>query len=232
VRIRDRDLRRIAGAPFDLRHWRALRRMFRVYEHPLAATRRYLGNSGSYPWSPGLRTPLGVVRPELTSYHDLLTVNEVFCRNDYGHARDVRAVVDVGANVGLAALFFLTRSPDVRVWCCEPDPVNLARLRTTLSGHLDRVTIIAKAVTPEPVDFVRFAAAGRYGHIDVGGSLEVPAIGIAELLRNVSREVGEIGLLKIDTEGTELELVRAVPSDVPVRAVVYEDDHGRTRWRS
>ena len=127
VRIRDRDVRRILAAPVDLRHWRALRRMFSVYEQPGRALIRYLTNAGGYPWQPGLRTPSGVVRPVLTSYHDLLTVNEVFCRQDYGDGEGVDTVVDIGANVGLAALFFLTRSPGVRVWCCEPDPANLER---------------------------------------------------------------------------------------------------------
>src|SRR4051812_8345280 len=131
MRVHDRDLRRILAAPLERRHWRALRRTFVVHQRPWVALWRYLTNGGDYPWRPHLHTPLGVVAPELSSYHDLLTVNEVFCRHDYGDGSGVRTVVDVGANVGLAALFFLTRSPDVRVWCCEPDPVNLDRLRET-----------------------------------------------------------------------------------------------------
>ena len=205
--------------------------MFSVYEQPVRALARYLSNSGHYPWQPGLRTPSGVVRPVLTSYHDLLTVNEVFCRQDYGDGAAVDTVVDIGANVGLATLFFLTRSDRVRVWCCEPDPANLERLTETLRGRLDRVTIVSKAVTAEPVSCVRFSAGGRYGRIDAEGTLEVPAISIGELLRSVTRSVGHIDLVKIDTEGSELELLRAIPPEIPVRALVYEDETGRTRWR-
>lgn len=232
MRIHDRDVRRILAAPFEPRHWRALWRLFRVHEQPFRALARYLTNGGRYPWRPGLRTPLGVVRPELTSYHDLLTVNEVFCRQDYGDGEGVRTVVDIGANVGLAALFFLTRSPEVRVWCCEPDPANLARLRETLRPYLERVTVVPKAVTAEPLDSVRFAPQGRYGHIDEAGTIEVAAIGVADLLRSVEAERAPIDLVKIDTEGTELDLVRSAPDDVRVRAFVYEDEHGRTRWTS
>lgn len=232
MRVRDRDVRRLLTAPFERRHWRAFRGTFLVHDRPLEALRRYVFNAGEYPWQPTLRTPTGKVAPELFSYHDLLTVNEVFCRGDYGDGRGVRTVVDVGANVGLAALYFLTRSPEVRVWCCEPDPENLARLRETLRPYLDRVTIVPKAVTPEPVGFVRFAAQGRYGHIDESGALEVEAVSLAELLRTVAREGAPIDLVKIDTEGTEPELVRSLPEDVAVGAVVYEDEHGRTRWAS
>ena len=230
MRIRDRDVRRILTAPFERRHWRALWGIFRVHEHPFQALMRYLTNGGRYPWRPGLRTPLGVVRPVLHSYHDLLTVNEVFCREDYGNGDGVRAVVDVGANVGLAALFFLTRSPDVRVWCCEPDPANLDRLRETLRDHLDRVTVVPEAVVSDERPTVRFTPMGRYGHVDEQGDLEVPAVSLAAVLRAVHEKVGTVDLVKVDTEGTEWELVQSAPADVPVRAFVYEDRHGRTRW--
>ena len=59
----------------------------------------------------------------------------------------------------------------------------------------------------------------------------MPAISIGELLRSVTRSVGHIDLVKIDTEGSELELLRAIPPEIPVRALVYEDETGRTRWR-
>jgi hypothetical protein len=38
-------------------------------------------------------------------------------------------VGNIGANIDLAALFWLTRRPDCRVWCYEPNPQNVARLR-------------------------------------------------------------------------------------------------------
>jgi hypothetical protein len=53
--------------------------------------------------------PLGRIEVTLADRHDLQTVNEVFCRRDYGSSAH-RTVVDIGANVRLATLFFLTRS--------------------------------------------------------------------------------------------------------------------------
>ncbi len=141
VRLRDRDVLRIAMAPLLPRHWAALARMFTTYQQPGAALRRYLGNTGAYQWQPVLRTPLGDVRPALSNYHDLLTVNEVFCRRDYGSGKGVEVVVDIGANIGLAALFFLTRNSSSRAYCFEPDPANAAALRSTLTGYEDRYTL-------------------------------------------------------------------------------------------
>ena len=125
VRIRDRDVRRILAAPVDLRHWRALRRMFSVYEQPGRALIRYLTNAGRYPWEPGLRTPSGVVRPVLTSYHDLLTVNEVFCRQDYGDGQGwTRLSTSVRTSAWQALL------PDPLAWC----PGVVLRTRSGISS--------------------------------------------------------------------------------------------------
>ena len=228
MRIADRDIRRLLLAPFALRHWRALRGIVRTFDDPRAALIRYLTNGGQYPWLPTVRTPLGPIQVILADRHDLLTVNEIFCRQDYGASRN-RTVVDIGANVGFATLFFLTRSPETRVWAFEPDPENIVRLRKTLSGFEDRYTLFAAAVTADDLSRVRFVTAGRYGHIAGVGepATEVPAVSIARALRGVSDEAGPIDLVKIDTEGTESELLAGIPPDVLIKEIRYEDGAGR-----
>jgi FkbM family methyltransferase len=227
-RIADRAVGRILTAPFRWRHWYALARIVTTFDRPAAASARYITNRGRYPWQPTLRTPLGPVSVTLADRHDLLTVNEVFCRRDYGSAAR-STVVDIGANIGLATLFFLTRDPEARVWAFEPDPANVARLRETLTGFESRYSLSALAVTQDDVASVRFVPAGRYGRVASAGDagLEVPAISIAQALRQVAQEAGAIDLVKIDTEGTERELAAAIPSDVEVREIRYEDGEGR-----
>lgn len=209
--------------------------MLTTYQQPAAVLRRYLSNSGEYPWQLAIRTPTGVIRPTLNDYHDLLTVNEVFCRQDYGPGRTVEVVVDIGANIGLAALFFLTRNRVCRVYCFEPDPANTAHLRQTLSGYEDRYNLIERVVTPEAAILVRFVPQGRYGHAARDGedAAELPAIGIAAAMQHVLAHESAIDVVKIDTEGSELALVEALRSDAAmpkIAAVVYEDNKGRTRW--
>src|SRR3954449_3675226 len=110
--------RQVLAAP----NWTALARMPRVYRHPLHLARRYFTGKGEYPYTVELKTPLGVETPTLFTHHDLLTVNEVFCREDYRTPRAAEVVVDVGSNIGLSALWFLTRTPDAFVHCFEPVP--------------------------------------------------------------------------------------------------------------
>ena len=50
---------------------------------------------GDYPYRCPVRTPAGIVAPTLHSSHDMFTVNEVFCREDYAAGPALRTVVDM-----------------------------------------------------------------------------------------------------------------------------------------
>ena len=227
VRILDRDPMRIVRAPFEVRHRAALRNLLRVVEPGPEALARYLSQRGGYPWEIGLRTPTGRVRATLYSRHDLLTVNEVFCRGDYGFQAP-RLIVDVGANIGLATLFWLSRRPDAKVYCYEPDPVNVERLRRTLRGYEDRY-VLAQAAVGAVAGRARFAADGRYGKLSETGELEVEVVALApEIARIEAAEGRRVDLLKIDTEGSERELVAALGSSRRPE-VVWEDNAGLVR---
>ena len=43
--------------------------------------------------------------------------------------------VDFGSNIGISALYFLTRNPSVQVYLFEPVPSNIERLRENLKGY-------------------------------------------------------------------------------------------------
>lgn len=230
MRVADRTPGRILAAPFTPKHWRALYGILTTFPHPLETLRRYLLNRGRYPWETELRTPLGRVPVRLENRHDLLTVCEIFCRRDYGSGAP-GLVVDIGANVGFAALFFLTRRDDSFVVCCEPDPENVAALRRNLARYDGRYELRETAVVVEDMATVRFRFAGRYGHVDAAGGAEVPAVSVERLLADVAAARGAIDLVKIDTEGSEESLVTGLPSGSLPREVRWEDGRGRVRAR-
>ena len=138
MHIGGRAPRRVLAAPFQRDHYRAAAQMLLRYPDRFDAARRYLGGSGDYPYRCRIRTPLGVVATTLYSRDDMLTVNEVFCRQDYRAGTDLRVAVDLGANIGISALYFLTQSADSRVYSWEPDPKNITRLRQNLRGYEER----------------------------------------------------------------------------------------------
>ena len=84
-----------------------------------------------------MRTLSGVIRPTLHSRHDMFTVKEMFCRGIIRPARP-GSVVDIGSNIGLSALFFLTRTSGCHGSLYEPVPRNVERLRANLGGYAER----------------------------------------------------------------------------------------------
>jgi FkbM family methyltransferase len=212
-----RSLRTLLGAPLQGRHWVAALNMLRVYSRPFDAIVRYLLRRGTYPATMQLNTPLGLAAVTLYSHHDLLTVNEIFCRHDYPADADDRVVVDFGSNIGLSAVWFLTRGPETFTYLFEPLPVNVVRLRRNLSPFEGRFAVqqIAVGVQNATVDF-GVEPSGRYGGVGArtGQSVSVTCRDANEVLREILEAHRRIDVLKIDIEGTERELVERIPGDI------------------
>jgi FkbM family methyltransferase len=222
----NRSLRRVVAAPFARAHYRALYGMTRAYPDFVGNLRRYLTSWGEYPYRCRIRTPIGVVTPTLFTADDMRTVNEIFCRRDYKTGAGVGVVIDVGANIGLSALYFLTRNRTSRVYCFEPNPANVKRLHANLADFADRYSVEQAAIWTHDgeVPFV-VEPTGRYGRVDVDADgLAVAARELNGVLEEVLRRDRRIDVLKIDTEGSEEALVRSIHADLLERidTVFYE----------
>jgi FkbM family methyltransferase len=194
-------------------NYAALWRMRRFCTQPREMAWRYLSGRGTYPYRCGVRTPLGIVAPVVYTHDDLVTVTEVFCRLDYEAPPELRVVVDVGSNIGISALYFLTRDPAVRCHLYEPVPQNVARLRQNLAGYEDRYDLTEAAVWDRD-GTVSFGVeqTGRYGGINVPAAetIEVECIDVNRVLEAIPR----IDVLKVDTEGAEIATVGAIRDDL------------------
>jgi FkbM family methyltransferase len=124
---------------------------------------------------------------------------------DYSLAHKV--IVDGGANIGMATLYFASRHPDASIISIEPETENFAMLRRNC-GHLPNVKLIHAAlwssrgslgiVNPEGQAWT-FSITDRNDH----QVLEtVSAITLDEIIKTF----GPVDLLKLDVEGAEREL--------------------------
>lgn len=161
---------------------------------------------------------------------DLQCLEKVFLEREYKVPFDVspRVIIDAGANVGMATLYFAAKYPQARIVAIEPESSNFEILCRNC-GNLPNVSLIKAALWPyhgpltiqnSNVQKWAFSVVEKDG-LD-GGEGSVAAITIPEILRQLS--VDKIDLLKLDIEGAELELF-ACGSDVwldHVRLLVIE----------
>lgn len=244
VQLGGRDVGTVAKALFQRRHYHAAVNMARLYKQHAQMFRRYLTRSGDYPFTTQVRTPSGWLDLHLFTPHDVLTVNEIFCREDYPAEPEDKIVVDFGSNIGISAAYFLSRGPDVRAYLFEPLPANIERLQTNLAGFRDRYTLEPVAVGPVEgeVEF-GWEETGRYGGVGVatGHTIKVPSRDSTKLLEDVISRHGQIDVLKVDIEGLEDAVITGIPDPLArqIRKIYVEcafdgnplaDTHSLTRY--
>ncbi|MER9303827.1 hypothetical protein NKJ06_12675 [Mesorhizobium sp. M0293] len=96
MKIGNRSLVAIGSALLQARHYTAAVNMIRTYDRPAELAFRYVLASGKYPASIALKTPLGPLTLTAYTHHDILTVNEIFCRIDYPATGRDTIIVDFG----------------------------------------------------------------------------------------------------------------------------------------
>jgi FkbM family methyltransferase len=220
MKIGGRDVKHALRALLARPNYVAAANMFRVYERPIDMYGRYLFRTGQYPTAVRVRTPLGPLELALYSADDVLTVNEIFCRNDYQATKGDSIFVDFGSNIGISAAYFLSRSRNAFAYLFEPLPQNLERLNRNLVPFVGRYRLDSSAVGLKsgPVDF-GWEPTGRYGGIgrEVGSTMTVNCLDSNEVLRGVLDKHGRIDILKIDIESLEHEVTERIPVDVASR---------------
>jgi FkbM family methyltransferase len=144
---------------------------------------------------------------------DRLVFEEVFLRGDYDVFRageEPDTIIDVGANVGYASAYLLSRFPPARVLAIEPDAANLAVARRNLAPFGDRVTLVEGAVWSHRTGLciVRDARAGEWGitmrECRKGETADLVAMDMTDVIARAGDT--EIDVLKIDIEGGERAL--------------------------
>jgi FkbM family methyltransferase len=210
----------ILRALFERRHYVAAANAFARVNEPVDFLKRYVSNGGSYPADISVKTPLGSVSLTTYSPDDVQTINEIFLRGDYDVASDGVVVVDFGSNIGISTAFFLSRRPDSFVYCHEPVPRNIERLKRNLAQFAGRFDLREMAVGTENGP-VRFGCepTGRYGGVgrETGEWIEVPCRDSNEILAEIIAKHGRINTLKIDIETLEAVVTQRIPPELSAK---------------
>jgi len=161
----------------------------------------------------------------------LLMLQEVFVDRwyEYGGKPSPNAVMlDIGANIGAVSLFWAGRSSALRIHAYEPNPSAFETLRANVEDNQlqDRVSLFREAIGRSngaldlwvDVPTELSTAYGDQPPSDGGRKISVPMVGMEEVWQRLDRR--EIWLLKIDTEGSEGDILEGAPEGL-LRSVQY-----------
>jgi FkbM family methyltransferase len=123
-------------------------------------------------------------------------------------------IIDAGANVGLATLYFKSFHPRARVIALEPEPGNFAMLRRCVeeNGFRDAILFNEGLWTRDAYLSSHWSFRGGQSWsfaLREAGNPEkntIPVMSLASLLSRAGWDT--VDLLKLDVEGTEAELFR------------------------
>ncbi len=189
------DARRLAADRGSWMRWTVdivVYRLLRVWRPPTRGTR--------------LRTITLANQTKLTyrrTRGDILTLREVWMDEVYRLPGDraPHSVVDLGANIGLASVWFAKTYQCESIVAVEPLPDNVRLLRRNLRQNDIRATVLECAVGPTAGE-ARFApsAEPNSGRLDGDGQLTVNVRSMDTVIGAPGRHVD---VLKVDIEGGE-----------------------------
>ena len=148
---------------------------------------------------------------------DIRVFKQIFVDNEYDSLNlpeTANTIVDLGANIGLSALFFLKKYPNAHIIAVEPDTVNFEFMKRNLEDYSNHVALLQAAIWPSDgaVSLVEHDESneglGAWGYrtetLTEGAEASVSAISIPTLMNQFSMDF--IDILKVDIEGAEYEL--------------------------
>lgn len=147
----------------------------------------------------------------MAAYHDLLA------------AGATPLIVDAGANIGAASIWFARQFPRAQVVAVEPDPQNAALCRAN-TAHLPNITVVEAAIGARPGRVRLTNPEGEAWAVQTVRTAEaegVPVRGMAELAPPGAR----LFIAKIDIEGFEEELFSANTEWIDEAAVLMIEPH-------
>jgi FkbM family methyltransferase len=141
-------------------------------------------------------------------------------------AECVRTICDVGANVGQSALRFKRAFPKAAIWCFEPVETTFQELRCTTKSYPD-ITCHHCALGSTPGKQMLFHQPYSEWNTLVSGANNVDStlgselIEIATLDMLLGPQVHRIDILKTDTEGYDLEVLRGAARFLSERRIGF-----------
>jgi len=162
----------------------------------------------------GLKSPVHLRVPS----SDVEVFRQIFIRNEYKVEvnRDPEFIVDAGANIGLASIYFANQFPNARILAIEPEKENFEVLVKNVKPYPNVQPVLGalwgESAEVEVVD----RGLGNWGFmIETSSDSQTPSKSSHQKVKGMTvdmildrYDVPKISILKLDIEGAELEVFR------------------------
>lgn len=114
-------------------------------------------------------------------------------------------IIDAGANIGLATIYFKQLFPDAKITCFEPDPAIYKVLKANIQNFdLQQIEVVQKGLSAKNgrAKFISEGAdAGRITNQESNEKIEIDLTTLSGYLNQ------DVDFLKLDIEGSEVEVI-------------------------
>jgi len=163
-----------------------------------------------------------------------LLLREIFFKREYQFEEkiDSPVILDCGANIGMATLFFKRLYPNARVSCFEADPTTAGVLQKNVEqNHLDHVTVYNLLLGNKEGDCPFYTGSGQPGMLSMSANPDRVSNHREIIVKagKLSQYIDSpVDLLKLDVEGAEWEVMDDLKSSgkiSQIRRMVIEYHH-------
>jgi FkbM family methyltransferase len=154
---------------------------------------------------PGSGTTV-LIRPDTT---DPFIFEEVFLLDEYSFdtPAEPRLILDIGANVGYASVYFAEKYPSARIIAVEPETSNIRQLKANTAGH-PNVRVVEAGIWNRNACLTLVDPGARSSDFQLRecrpGEQGTEAVTVEHLMELAGSDHADI--VKIDIEGGEKEL--------------------------
>lgn len=142
---------------------------------------------------------------------DYAILNQVFVDKQYDSFEFIenpKIIIDGGANIGLSAMYFKMRFPDVKIYCVEPESENITNLKKNLN-QFDGIHILERGLwnVTKSIFLNRGGCSADHFVTDYSTPStisEIPCVSISDLIAEYG--ISFVDILKLDIEGAEKQL--------------------------
>ena len=166
-----------------------------------------------------LRTPIGKINLLLRNRESARTIYSIFIREDYYTDRTNKNILDFGSNIGISAVYFLSRNKKNKISCFEPDPYNRYFLDRNLEQFKDRSKVNLCAIGTKDEEKYEFNLSidGKYSSFNkipknskLSKKIKVEIISFDDAMNKTNFNNQFPILLKLDIEGLEKKILNNI----------------------